>query len=444
MTTDTPGDVRPLRRRTRQRLLAAAALLLAGCGGDVLIGDESLYPLWIPTAVVVTDIDADGRPDIVASAYVSPSLGVFEGRIQVRRQISAGVFTAATEYAVGNTPWALKVHDLDGDGRQDLVVGEPDQIWDGVRRPGRVWWLKQDPVRPGDFQPPALLAEGYNVYDVDVADLTADGIPDIAFGDARTGSHEVWVLPQNAVPRGSFGTLQSVMTPGPVSRLVARDVNKDGLIDLTTAYTSAVRPDFSYDISLGLNLRGPVGFGGTLPLTTFAYGRADHLAVADFNFDGNVDAAAYFSRFDERAVPTIRVLPQVSANTWGTPIDTPLPVDTVKGRDGQAVADINDDGRPDFVFVGSYPEGTTPDGFSIIRSDLSVLLQGSDGHFLRSATYPMPISATRVGAGDVDDDGRQDLVVYGTTVLLGGGNADQLLLLRQSSTGTFPTVVTLP
>lgn len=444
MTTDTPGDVRPRRRQTRRRLVAAAALLLAGCGGDVLIGDDSLYPLWIPTAVVVADIDADGRPDIVTSAYVSPRLGVFEGRIQVRRQTSTGVFTAATEYAVGNTPWALKVHDIDGDERPDLVVGEPDQIWDGVRRPGRVWWLQQDPDQFGRFKLPELLAEGYNVYDVDVAELTGDNIPDIAFGDARTGSHEVWVLPQNSVPRGSFGTLQSVTTPGPVSRLVARDVNKDGLVDLTTAYTSAVRPDYSYDTGIGLNLRGPVGFGGTLPLTTFAYGRADHLALADFNFDGAVDVAAYFSRFDERAVPTIRVLPQSSNNTWDTPIDTLLPVDTVKGRDGQAVADINGDGRPDFVFVGSYPEGTTADGFSIIRSDLNVLLQGSDGHFVRHATYAMPISATRVDAGDVDDDGHQDLVVYGTTTLLGGGSSDQLLLLRQSSTGTFPTAVTLP
>ncbi len=444
MTTDTPGDVHPRRRRTHQRLVAAAALLLGGCGGDVLIGDDSLYPLWIPTAVVVADIDADGRPDIVTSAYVSPRLGVFEGRIQVRRQTSTGVFTSATEYAVGNTPWALKVHDIDGDDRPDLVVGEPDQIWDGVRRPGRVWWLQQDPDQLGRFKLPELLTEGYNVYDVDVADLTGDNIPDIAFGDARTGSHEVWVLPQNSVPRGSFGTLQSVTTPGPVSRLVARDVNKDGLVDLTTAYTSAVRPDYSYDTGIGLNLRGPVGFGGTLSLTTFAYGRADHLAVADFNSDGEVDVAAYFSRFDERAVPTIRVRPQVSANTWGTPIDTLLPVDTVKGRDGQAVADINGDGRPDFVFVGSYPEGTTADGFSIIRSDLNVLLQGSDGHFVRHATYAMPISATRVGAGDVDDDGHQDLVVYGTTTLLGGGSSDQLLLLRQSSTGTFPTAVTLP
>jgi len=444
MKTGTSGDAQPLGRWTRQRLVAVTALLLAGCGGDVLIGDDSLYPLWIPTAVVVADIDADGRPDIVTLAYVSPSPGVFEGRIQVRRQISAGVFTSATEYAVGNTPWALKVHDIDGDDRPDLVVGEPDQIWDGVRRPGRVWWLKQNSVQPGNFQLPMLLAEGYNVYDVDVADLTGDNIPDLAFGDTRTGSQKVWVLPQNSVPRGSFGALQSVTTPGPVSRLVARDVNKDGLTDLTTAYTSALRPDYSYDTSVGLNLRGAVGFGGTLSLTTFAYGRADHLAVADFNFDGNADVAAYFSRFDERAVPTIRVLPQLSANTWGTPIDTLLPVDTVKGRDGQAVADINGDGQPDFVFVGSYPEGTTADGVSIIRSDLNVLLQGSDGHFVRHATYAMPISATRVGAGDVDKDGRQDLVVYGTTALLGGGRSDQLLLLRQSSTGTFPTAVPLP
>lgn len=424
--------------------VTAAGLVMAACGGSSLTDVGSLYPLWIPTSVTVADLDGNGWPDIITSAYVSPSLGVFEGRVKVWRQSSDGVFSAAEEYAVGQTPWALRVHDIDGDGRGDLVVGEPEQTWDALSRPGRVWWLRQDPVLAGRFLPAVTIGEGYNVYDLDVADLTGDHLPDIALGDARAGSNHVLILPQNALPRGSFGPALLVPTPGPVSRVSARDIDGDGLLDLATAYTSALRDDYSYDTSLGLNLGGPVGFGNTLTLTGFAYGSAAFLGVADFNFDGRTDVVAYFNRLDERATPTIRLLPQVGTNTWGSAIDTLLPVDVVRGRDGQTTTDLNGDGKIDFVLVGTYPEGTSPDGVSIVRSDMSLFIQAADGHFTRSTAQPLPVLAKRVGAGDLDQNGRQDLVVYGTNPLLSGGERDQLLVLRQSATGTFPTALTLP
>jgi hypothetical protein len=169
------------------------------------------------------------------------------------------------------------------------------------------------------------------------------------------------------------------------------------------------------------------------------------MAVTDFNGDGRPDVAAYFERFDERAVPTIRLLPQNASGGWSSAIDTALPVATVQGRDGLAVADLNGDGRPDFAFVGTYPDGTTADGVSIIRSELNLLMQSADGRFVPNTVYALPMQATRVGAGDVNGDGRIDLVIYGS-IPQSSGNLDQAQLLLQSgaTAGQFEAPVTLP
>lgn len=425
--------------------LLLSGALLAGCGGG---GDDTadwLFPLWVPTAVLVADIDGNGLPDVVTGAIVSTSMGVFEGRIQVRLQSSAGVFAPPQPYTVGQQAWAIQAADMDGDGRPDLVVGEPAKVWDNVVRPGGAWLLRQNAALPGQFLPPTQLVSGPSVYDLDVADLTGDGVVDIALSDARTGANRVVILPQDSFNRGTFLAPQDVYTAGPVTKVVTRDLNSDAQADLITAFTSATRPDYSYDTSIGLSLQSTGAFAPAQWLTTFAYGPAAHLAVTDFNGDGHPDVAAYFSPFDERAVPTLRLMLQGVGDTWAPAIDTLLPVDTLRGQDGQAVADLNVDGRADFAFVGIYPEGTTSDGFSIIKSDLTVLLQSADGHFVPSTPYALPISAARVGAGDINGDGRTDLVVYGTTPA-SSGNVDRAMVLLQSgvTAGQFLAPVALP
>lgn len=437
----------PLWSRAWKRTpLVLCGALLAACGSG---GDDSadwLFPLWVETSVLVVDVDGNGRPDVVTTATLSPAMGVFEGWVKVRLQTSAGVFSPPQQYRTGLQAWTVKAADVDGDGRQDLVVAEPAKVWDNQVSPGGAWLLRQDPARAGHFLPPTQLLAGPNVYDLDLADLTGDGIVDIALADAGTGASRVVILPQNPAVRGTFLAPLDLSMPGPSTKLVARDLNADGRADLTTAFTSATRPDFSYDTSIGMWFKDSVGFTPSPWLTTFTYGPAAHLAVTDFNADGLADVAAYFNRFDERAVPAIRLMRQTADRTWESAIDTPMPVDTVKGRDGQAVGDLNGDGRLDFAFVGTYPEGTTSDGFSIIKSDLTLLLQSTDGRFVPTTVIPMPIDGTRVAAGDVNGDGRTDLVVYGSTSSSSGGNADQPLLLLQSSAtaGQFLAPVTLP
>jgi hypothetical protein len=77
--------------------------------------------------------------------------------------------------------------------------------------------------------------------------------------------------------------------------------------------------------------------------------------------------------------------------------------------------------------VGFYPVGSP----TTVYSTLNILLQNGTGGFNPSAAIAMPVASSRVAAGDIDADGRKDLVV------LGGDN--QLFLLRQSgaSPGTF-------
>lgn len=396
---------------------SSVMFLIAGCGGGG--GSDSwLYPSWVETDIYVTDIDGDGRSDVITLAMLATSASQREGRLMVYRQTSLGVFASPDTYVVGTYPWKIEAGDIDGDGLPDLVVTDPD---------GRaVWLLLQDPVNNGQFLPPQQIVSGVYNYKATIADLNGDSVPDIAIADDLVDSNRLVLLYQNPAQRGTFLSAVDFTLPGSSSSLTAGDLNGDGRADLFMwiyLASSGYTPNGVLAVSLQ-QTNGTLGPVTTLaPQTGLNVGL---LAIDDYNGDGSHDLFAFFTPFSYDYNAKLSVLLQESQpGTFSAPVDTSLA--DIKGIDSATVADLNGDGRPDVAVVGFFPVGSP----STVQSRLNLFTQSGGGAFALAGSYNLPISASRVAAGDIDGDGLNDLVV------LGGQNQCLVLIQSHSVIGTF-------
>lgn len=108
------------------------------------------------------------------------------------------------------------------------------------------------------------------------------------------------------------------------------------------------------------------------------------------------------------------------------------------------VADVNSDGKPDILVINQF----TGADFSIGGSTVGVLLGNGDGTFQSAVTYDSGGSfAYSIAVGDLNGDGKPDLVVANGCVNIGGFNcsAEGLVgVLIGNGDGTFQAVHTYP
>jgi hypothetical protein len=162
------------------------------------------------------------------------------------------------------------------------------------------------------------------------------------------------------------------------------------------------------------------GGGNTLLYTS--------LALADFNGDGKLDLATCYTVVGTGSNAhrgTVQVLLQDSAHPGKFLAPANYPV----GNDPFtiAVGDLNGDGKPDIVTANAST--TNPNG-------VSVVLQNGNGQFLPAASYSTGNVVNSVAIGDVNGDGRADLIVADA-----GGVS--ILLQNSASPGTFTAAGTV-
>ena len=73
-----------------------------------------------PVDVVLSDLNADNRPDMIVANSGSAS-------VDVRLGNGAGTFGAATSLSLGGSPSSVAVGDFDGDGILDLAINNEGQ-----------------------------------------------------------------------------------------------------------------------------------------------------------------------------------------------------------------------------------------------------------------------------------------------------------------------------
>jgi hypothetical protein len=327
---------------------------------------------------------------------------------------------------VGYTPNSIAVADVNGDGVPDLLVATTiDQYQNN--NPGFAGVYLGVTTTPGTYQPGVQYSiTGTDPSGIVVVDLTNSGTRDLVVSNYGSGTATVFM--HNPATPGTYLAGATLTTGGQPNQVVSADINGDGLPDLVFADVSGNA------IVMLQNASTPGQFEAPVKLAT--NGQTTSVAIADVNGDGKPDIVTTVFDANGNNGAVLVFLQSTSApGTFATPVSY------AAGAQPEAVriADVNGDNLPDLIVADYGPGG---DGTG--TSGVSVLIQNpaAAGTFLAPVTYPTYWGPVDVAVGDLNGDGKPDLVVASA----GPDPTGAVSVLLQSTTtaGTFGTATAYP
>lgn len=315
--------------------------------------------LGYPAAIATGDLDGDGYDDIV-------TVHEFVGAANLL--FTDGTGQISSQMVLSGTPFyssAAAIHDVSGDGHNDVLVGSAEGTGVGV-------FLY---LGAASYSTPLYyggLAGSAN-FSLHCADLDGDSDADVVLGG--TTSHVLF--------NSGTGTFTApgvpALPPGVhnFSEVQVADLDGDGAVDVLAAgnYGAALLvARGNGDGTFGTNLVEPAAL-------------ADRALLADVDGDLDDDLVVL-----DGTTGMFGVLPRTPTG-FDTPVLSALPAQPY----GLARGDFEPDGRPDFVTA-------TPS-----NGNVEVFLNDGIGGYPSSMSLWTGEYPTNVAVGDVDGDGLDDI-----------------------------------
>jgi hypothetical protein len=361
--------------------------VLFGTGRDTLVSRPA-FPTGVDlTAMALADLNGDGKLDIAAvgSDHDSPGLA------SVLLGAGDGSFASPAHFATGDHPSSLALGDTNDDGKLDIVAADQDAAAVSIL----------SGQGDGTFAAKTDYPTGDEPSSVALGDLDGDGRLDIV--TAGPAARKPGIYPsayqvKASVLLGTGGGGLAAHVDYPVNyaaeiipqSLALGDLNGDGTLDIAVAANYLIGGDVN-----GLLGRGD----GTFEVSRSLYGSRSpvhSVVLADLNSDGYLDLVA---AFDDRGGGQGWVTVALGGSDGRfTTSDYP----TGLGARSLALADLNQDGKLDVITGNTVSNGTAAPG------TVSVLFGNGDGTFAPRLDYPA--AAVSLALGDVDGDGRPEVV----------------------------------
>ena len=289
-------------------------------------------------------------------------------------------------------------------GRSDLVAPEQEELVSlfESRAPDRLLFpdLSDDGSRLWSFQPRHERLSGLSelpaLAHLNMISLDGDQTPWLVYCDMQSG--EIGALAAGGEDRdGETRVLANLINPCHVEPC---DLDNDGVLDLVVADLGSFVPA-DHDRGRVVWLRRESGARSQWKTTVLlrGLGRVADVEPIDFDCDGDLDLLV--AEFGWRKTGRIVLLEQ-RAPAEGVPQFEPHVLDRRHGTIHVPVADLNDDGRPDFVALISQEHEV-----------IEAFLNEGAGGFRREVIYEArnpAFGSSGIQLVDLDGDGDLDVL----------------------------------
>ena len=303
--------------------------------------------------------------------------------------ITSASFASKVDFATGGGPIRVAFGDIDGDGKVDLIVANGGSNTVSVFRNTS----SSGSVGAGSFAAKIDFATGSLPVLVAFGDLDGDGKPDLVVTNRYSNTVSVF---KNTSSSGSITFASRVDFPTGVQPygVAIGDIDGDGKPDLAVGNI-----DGTVSVFRNTGTTGSITSGSFASKVDFvAAADVDGVAIGDIDGDGRPDLVAVSRNYNIACV--FRNTSTSGSITFAARVD----FGTGMEPHGVAIGDLDGDGKLDLV-VGNYKGKTV----SVFRNT------GSPGSITFTANaYPTAPSPLSVAIGDIDGDGKPDLVASGT------------------------------
>ncbi len=374
-----------------------------------------------PFTVATGDLDGDGKPDMAVTNFSANTISVYRN-IAASGSIASGSFAPKVDFATGASPFGITIGDVDGDGKPDLVVTNGGSNTVSVFRNTATTGT----IGAGSFATRVDFAAGTQPNAVAIGDVDGDGKADMAVTHASGISlyHNTAII--GAINTSSFAARVNFAAGSSPSSVAIADLDGDGKVDV------AIANQGSNNVSVLRNtaVSGGLDAGSLAAKVDFATGTGA-VSVATADLDGDAKPDLVVGNFGAGTVSVLRNT--ATSGSISTGSFAPK-VDFTAGSNprGLFISDLDGDGKPDLTVVNQSSATV-----SLYRNTATTgsITSGSFAAKVDVATGVAPYS---VSAGDLDGDGRPEIVVANVTsntisVIRSTNNNSELSSLTLSS-----------
>lgn len=338
-TCDFNSDGKPDIAATKFFSPSANVMILtnASSPGNLSFSKTDLATTFPSDNAVCGDLDGDGKPDLVVSRSGSP-----RNSIHIFRNTSAGSVTFAAPINlfldVSHFATRINIRDLNQDGKPELIV---------TNSFNNVLYIFENTTSAGalSFKSPGLqvaVAGTSTNYGVEVQDFDGDGLADIAVTPFQ--ANDIFILKNKSSGTLAFGDAQKIALSGTLNAINSADFNQDNKLDLVVTNT------INNQVHVLLNQSTAGTFSFASPVTLTASNGPWGVDVSDI--DGDSDPDVIVANRNQAVVNVF-----LHDGNFANPAFAKADVTTTKPVRNVKAGDLDGDGKPDLAVTAFNASG---------------------------------------------------------------------------------------